>query len=144
MPTGVNIKVGTNILLDTAGLDELRSSLLSCVDLELDDFKNGCPFQLLEVEDIPTHIIGAKKYIYDLGLIYPYFDEGYQRGNPIMFVELCVTIETTITDAVIWYGHDVDDSSLEVFCLEKRERLISLYQTRSRNKRANMGSVHAF
>lgn len=128
MPISVVILIGTNCEIESRLLEFLRDSILDFEGLEVDDFRSGGPLLLANKELIPENILEASQYVYDLGLIYPYCGNSYNRGDPLMFVKICDLIDSAIDDALIWYGHDVNDENIHIFTPEKRRKLLDAFK----------------
>jgi hypothetical protein len=112
---------------DCTDVNHWRRDLLNAFDPQR--FSPFGPLRLLGYRDEPAKApIDDDSLWLDVGIECPTYDEGYERGDPLLFVRVAEWLEKRIPGCEIWYGHDADDDSVQPFTTSRREAMLAHFR----------------
>lgn len=120
MPTWGVVVLRFNDNPDYVQVNEWRRDLLT--EVGCDGFIN--PLTWVVDEGSGPIPIADGSYWYDLNVCKTYYGDGYARGDANWFVQLAEWLESRIPNGEVWYGHDIDDRSIEPFDEPRRAALL--------------------
>jgi len=127
MPAGVKILIRLTDRPSKSGLDDLREKLRQDLGLEQDDFYVDGALAEVTGEDL-LHMPVSGGIWFEVNLWRSYYGVGYERGDIELFVRCAEWLEQHLYGCEIFYGHDVDDKSIELFDQVVREKYTAYYR----------------
>lgn len=126
MPTFGVLVVRLRELPDDADLNSWRRDLL--VAFNPSHFSHNGPLEIVwSSSEGPVPIDDGSIWL-DVGLTGSYYGEGYERGDPELFVRLAEWLERRVPNCEVWYGHDIADESIEPLGAAERSALIAYFR----------------
>lgn len=85
------------------------------------------PEQQVYDQDGPPIIAEEGEQLIRIALAGRYYGEGYERGDPIVYINIAEFLELALPDAAIWYGGDSSGCVAEPFGPAERAKLKAYY-----------------
>jgi len=64
----------------------------------------------------------------NVGIECPTYEQGYERGDPELFVRVAGWLEERIPGCEVWYGNDAVDDSVKPFEVSRREAMLDHFR----------------
>jgi hypothetical protein len=124
MPVDVVMLLGLKREIDNKWIIDIRTNFLKYFELDLDQFYAEGPFVTVTEKDLCLPKNNRILIWLNVNFLLPYFDKNYRRGNIEFYVRCARWLEGQCDFCEVWYGHDIDDSSICRFDETRRLTLL--------------------
>jgi hypothetical protein len=111
---------------DCSDVNIWRRDLLNAFDPS--HFSPFGPLRLMDDRKWEKPPINDDSLWLNVGVECPTYEEGYERGDPELFVRLAEWLERRIPGCEVWYGNDADDASVQPFHASRRKAMLEHFR----------------